>query len=76
MGKKLILPTNVEFPEYKGFVIKVEPVDDEYIGVAVNNDVPKVVFTERGETRNEVGKKLEGYVDIYRKNQKQKLVIK
>jgi mevalonate pyrophosphate decarboxylase len=32
-------------------------------------------FVAEGKSRNEVGQKLERYVDVYRKSQKQKLTI-
>ena len=78
---KLILPKKIEFQNYKGFVMKVEPLDkdmDDWVGIAVPIDkkLDNVdQFVAEGKSRNEVGQKLEKYVDIYRKGQKHKLII-
>ncbi len=78
---KLILPSNIEFNNYKGFVMKVEPLDkdsDDWVGIAVPIDkkLDNVdQFVAEGKSRNEVGQKLEKYVDVYRKSRKQKLTI-
>jgi hypothetical protein len=76
---KLILPDNIEFNDYKGFVIKVDQVEgtEIFAGVAINKGQgeAKTMFTALGKTRNEVGRELEKYVDIYRKSVKPKLTL-
>lgn len=75
--KKLSLPTNVEFKNYKGFVIKVDPLDDslnEFIGLAIDEE-KTCKFGATGKTRNEVGRELESYIDNYRKFERRKLIV-
>ena len=86
---KLIVPTNVEFPEYKGFVIKVDLIEgssSQYIGLAVEKvgryiilegqrERKQTTFQTTGTDRNEVGRKLQKYVDQYRRSVKERLII-
>lgn len=73
----LILPTKIELQPYKGFIISVKPVDNsltEFIGVAQNAE-KTATFTALANSRNECGRQLENYVDIYRKSEKQQKII-
>jgi hypothetical protein len=77
---KLILPDSIEFNNYKGFIIKVDQIegsDDKFLGVAMNEGKgeAKTMFSAEGNSRNEVGQKLEKYVDKYRESVKPKLII-
>ena len=77
---KLILPTSLEFNDYKGFIIKVDQIEgsnDKFLGVAMNKGKgeAKAMFSAEGNSRNEVGQKLEQYVDKYRESVKPKLII-
>lgn len=75
--RKLSLPTNIEFQNHKGFVIKVDPVDDslsEFVGLAVNEE-KTAKFVATGKTRNEVGRELERYIDNYRKFERRRLIV-
>lgn len=73
----LKLSKSVEFGNYKGFIIKVTPLDDtfsEFAGVAINEE-HTAKFVATAKTRNECGRQLERYIDVYRKTEKQKLII-
>ena len=76
---KLILPDSIEFNNYKGFIIKVDQIEgsDKFLGVAMNEGKgeAKAMFSADGNSRNEVGQKLEKYVDKYRESVKLKLII-
>lgn len=73
----LKVSAKVKFNDYKGFVYNVEPLDDKYnefVGVALLPD-STIRFDATGKTRNECGRKLEEYIDMYRKSQPERLII-
>jgi hypothetical protein len=76
---KLILPESIEFNDYKGFTIKVDQIEgtETFLGVAMNqgSGESKAMFSAQGNSRNEVGRELEKYIDKYRESVKPKLII-
>ena len=76
--KKLTVPLHLAFGSYKGFVIRVNPLDDdsldEFVGVAINEE-KTAKFMATGKTRNGAGQELERYIDEYRKFERRKLIV-
>jgi hypothetical protein len=66
------------FPTYKGFYVNIKRVDEAWIGIALckEEDGKEINFNSGFmRTEREVGKLLYSYIDMYRKVDKQKLVV-